>query len=103
MTDPSTPPVELSVPELIKLAHGILTLVRAKLGPRSAAILMVGMPHGDHDNFAAQFYGPCLSARGLLAWGERSITAQIDRGDWSFNLERAAAAVAEAHAAKDQP
>lgn len=76
-----------SVEELKQRVNQLLHLLRAVYGPRSTAIIMVGIPIGDseHDRFSAGHYGPCLSARGLLAWGEREILGLIDAGDTSKN------------------
>lgn len=76
-----------SVEDLKVLVNGLLAIANAAMGPRSTAIIMVGMPieGSEHDRFAAYRYGPCLSARGLLAWGEREILKIIDSEDTSQN------------------
>jgi hypothetical protein len=76
-----------SVAALGAFADDMLALLRASLGPRSTVILMLGVPieGQDHDRFAARVSGPCLSSRGLLAWGERAIKEKIDAEDTSRN------------------
>jgi len=80
---PETP----SVAQLVDTVNSILAALHCILGPRSTAILMVGVPIQDseHDRFAAHYYGPCLSSRGLLEWGSRQVLAQIDAQDSSRN------------------
>ncbi len=62
-------------------------LMQARYGERSTVILMVGIPipGSVHDRFAAKTLGPCLSSRGLLAWGTEAIKVEIDQGDSSRN------------------
>lgn len=75
-----------TVAEMVEFAAILQRLAKAVLGPRSSAIILVGMPlDDDHDRFAAGSYGPCLTARGLLAWGSRQIENRIDEGDTSIN------------------
>jgi hypothetical protein len=56
-------------------------------GQRTSCIVMIGMPIQDsaHDRFVAGAGGPCLSLRGLLAWGADNVQEQIDAGDTSKN------------------
>jgi hypothetical protein len=82
----SQPPTTPTVPELETLATFITTALRDRFGARSSAILMIGVPCDDgHDHFVHGMYGPCLTTRGLLAWGERQVRERIDRGDSSRN------------------
>lgn len=76
-----------SVEELNKFATDLLEIAQAVLGPRSSTIIMLGMPIADseHDRFTGAVYGPCLSARGLLAWGTPAVIQRIDAGDTSKN------------------
>lgn len=75
-----------SVEEMQHFVTNVLTLLRLTLGPRSSAILTVGIPiEGEHDRFAANYFGPCLTARGLLTWGHRQVEQLIDAGDTSRN------------------
>lgn len=76
-----------SVEELKHFTNGLLAFINKTMGPRSAAVLMIGVPIEDqaHDRFAAHFYGPCLTARGLLAWGEQEALRLIDASDTSKN------------------
>lgn len=75
-----------SVKQLNDLIVATLTAIRAVYGVRCSVIMAVGLPDPDdpaHDRFSAGCMGPCLMTRGLLAWAERDITEQIDRGDTS--------------------
>lgn len=83
MSDTGGPSVE----DLKTIVNGLLTVLRARLGDRSTAILMIGVPIPDseHDRFAAHFFGPCLSVRGLREWGLREVLRLIDAQDTSQN------------------
>lgn len=79
------PGPSMTVHEAQQFVRAMLALIRVKLGPRSAGVLMVGypIPGEDHDRFAADFFGPCLTARGLVTWGDRAVAEEIDRQDSS--------------------
>jgi hypothetical protein len=87
----STPGLSLKPPrtvaELGEFADSLMAVIRACLGPRSTAVVMLGRPieNEDHDRFVARVGGPCLSSRGLLAWGERAVREKIDAEDTSRN------------------
>lgn len=76
-----------TVADMRALALEMVQMLRTVLGPRSSVVIMIGAPieGQDHDRFAASITGPCLSARGLLSWGEKSCLAQIAAGDTSMN------------------
>ncbi len=83
----SIPSKPTTVAEMQTLANSYAAALLAILGPRSSVVVMIGTPIDgqNHDRFAAVVGGPCLSSRGLLAWGERSCVGQIDAGDSSLN------------------
>lgn len=75
-----------TVEDLKSYVNALLAMTRRAFGERSECVIMIGIPlAGGHDRFAAQFYGPCLSARGLLAWGTEAVSNLIDAGDTSKN------------------
>lgn len=76
-----------TVIELKRYTNLLLEVTRALMGPRCSAVLMIGIPvDGEsHDRFAANVVGPCLSTRGLLAWGKSQVEQLIDAGDSSKN------------------
>lgn len=80
-----------TVQELKNELTAIARVLRADHGERASVIIMIGVPNGAHDRFAATIAGPCLMTRGLLVWGERSVTAQIDAGDTSIAVAPEAA------------
>jgi hypothetical protein len=79
----------MTVPEAQQFVRAMLALIQHRLGSRSAGVLLVGypVPGEDHDRFAADFFGPCLTARGLSAWGSRAVTELIDQKDSSRSGE----------------
>lgn len=76
-------PKQPTVEQLRAFATALAAMIQVHFGERSAAIVMIGVPDGPHDTFAADAFGSCLTTRGLLVWGERAITAHVDRGDSS--------------------
>lgn len=69
-----------SLPELFKMADTLLAIIAARLGSRTAAILMIGTPIDatGHDRFCTRSIGPCLMTRGLLHWGVPTLEAHFD-------------------------
>lgn len=79
---PEPPTVE----QLKELVDGVARALQVQFGPRSSCIVLLGIPlDNGHDRFVAACNGPCLTQRGLLAWGERQVREHIDRGDSSRN------------------
>lgn len=79
-----TPPMSLD--DLKRLIVLTAKTIRATLGPRAAVIIAAGFPLDDnHDRFASYVTGPCLTSRGLLAWGQRAVGHQIDEMDTSVD------------------
>lgn len=83
--DLDNPPT--SVVELQRLTTAFLALAKHVLGARSSGVLLLGMPipGQEHDRFAAHFFGPCLSSRGLLAWGVPVVEELMNAQDTSKN------------------
>jgi hypothetical protein len=82
----TTPEVPMALDELKRMLNELARTLRLKLGDRSSVIIAAGFPSDvSHDRFASVVTGPCLTARGLLAWSQRSVEKQIDEADSSMD------------------
>lgn len=57
------------------IAHACLALAKS-LGAEQA-VVMIGLPDGDHSAFAARSNGACLPVRGLLEIGAETIRSKL--------------------------
>ena len=81
VVEPAAPTPSLD--EVKLWVNVIAATARVRFGPRSACVVMVGMPIDDtgHDRWAATARGPCLMMRGLMARGSRIVEGIMDEAE----------------------
>jgi hypothetical protein len=69
-----------TVEQLKLIVNAYLLKIKETLGPRCSAILAVSIAYDEHDRFACNSTGPCLTARGLNEWAHAEVNRLI--GSW---------------------